>query len=164
MASRAQGGATQSHSSGRPPKQVKLKMTIEAVDRQTGEVTSYSSKQESGEPCDDGKGNLNFKDKTKWGAAVELVFKIENKSGCAMAFADPPIWVAPGNCPKSPSSDPDFQVGNSGELDLTVLDLNGTAASYGYTLRFQSSDSQTGFFLLDPIVINGGGGGFAAEQ
>jgi hypothetical protein len=35
---------------------------------------------------------------------------------------------------------------------------------YGYALRLQSRDSRTGFFLLDPVILNGGGGGFTAEE
>jgi len=158
MASRASAGANPSHSGGRPPKKVKLKLTIEGVDRQTGEITAYSFKQDSGEQCVDRKGDLDFKDKAKWNAAVEIGFKVGNESGCTMAFADTPLWVAAGGCPRSESSDPNFQVvSGSGTMDLTIVDLNGSEGTYGYTLRFKSADSQTGFFLLDPIVINGGG-------
>ncbi|HEV2078515.1 MAG TPA: hypothetical protein VGR19_01270 [Allosphingosinicella sp.] len=160
MATRGSTGATQNHSGGRPPKKVKLKLTIEAVDRETGEVTSYRFKQDSGEPCVNGKGDLDFKDKAKWDAPVEIGFKVDNESGCTMAFADPPLWVARDHCPKSPSSEPDFQVHSAQGLELTVLDLNGAAATYGYALRFQSGESQTGVFLLDPVVTNGGGGGY----
>jgi hypothetical protein len=160
MASTVPSGTTQSHSGGREPKKVKVRLTIEEVDTQTGKVTRFSSKQESGEPCDDGKGNLNFKDKTKWNAAVRIEFKIKNDSGCTMAFAADPLWVAAGSeCPQGPSSQPDFEViPPVGELELTVLDKNETIDGYGYTLRFQSTESKTGFFLLDPIITNGGGG------
>ncbi|HEX8215320.1 MAG TPA: hypothetical protein VF582_07615 [Allosphingosinicella sp.] len=159
MASRVSGGMSQSHSGGRPPKKVKVKFTIEAVDRRTGEVTSYRSKQDGGEPCDDGKGNLDFMDKSKWDAPVEIDIKIDNQSDCTMALAQEPLWVVAGSCPNSPGSEPDFEVlSSNGALDLTLLDRNSKQGTYGYALRFQSSESQTGFFLLDPVIINGGGG------
>lgn len=163
MASTVSGGPAQSHSQGRPPKKVKVKLTIDSVDRQTGKVTGYTPKQESGEPCVDGKGNLDFKDKDKWNAAVQIHFAIKNESGCRMAFASDPFWVAAGSeCPEEPSSQPDeFEVmpGRSA-LELTVMDHNKTSGSYGYALRFESSESTTGYFLLDPIIVNGGGGGY----
>jgi len=161
MASTAPGGATQSHSQGREPKKVKVRLTVEAVDREKGRVTSYTSKQESGDPCDDGKGNLNFKDKEKWNGPVRIEISIKNDSGCVMAFAADPLWVMAGaGCPEEPMYQPgEFQVqSGGGGLELTVLDLNTTSEAYGYTLVFDSADSKTGRFLLDPIVTNGGGG------
>ncbi len=161
MASTVPGGTAQSHSQGRPPKKVKVKLTIEEVDRQDGKVTRFTSEQDGGDPFDDGKGNFDFKDRKKWDAAVQIEVKIKNDSGCTMAFAADPLWVSAGSkCPESPSYEPEeFKVLlGGGPLDLTVLDYNKTADSYGYTLRFESADSRTGYFLLDPVIINGGGG------
>lgn len=163
MASTAPGAPAQSHSQGREPKKVKVKLTIEEVDRETGKVTRFTSKQESGDPFDNGKGDFDFKDKTRWNAAIRIEIQVKNESGCAMAFAADPLWVSAGStCPQSPSFEPDeFQVSPGGSaLDLTVLDHNKTSGDYGYTLRFESADSKTGFFLLDPVISNGGGGGF----
>jgi len=41
---------------------------------------------------------------------------------------------------------------------LSLLDLNQTRGDYSYTLRFKSEQSETGGFLLDPEIRNGGGG------
>lgn len=161
MASTAPGGATQSHTGGREPKKVKLRLTVEEVDRQNGKVTRFTSKQESGEPCDDGKGNLDFKDKEKWDGPVRIEIRIKNDSGCTMAFGTDPLWVMAGpGCPQEPTYEPDeFEVlPCGGALDLIVLDYNRTSGAYGYTLVLESTDSATGRFLLDPIVTNGGGG------
>ena len=162
MASTRPGGAMQTHSGGACTKTVKVRLTIEEVDRQAGKVTRYSSKQESGDHCDDGKGNLDFKDKNKWNGPVEIAFKIKNESGCTMALAADPLWVlSGGGCPEQQAYEPEeFQVvSGTGAMELTVLDLNKIAGAYGYALRFDSADSQTGHFLLDPVITNGGGGG-----
>lgn len=152
----------------RPPRPAHFRVTINEVNRRTGDVIRWSFSDPGNTKSVDKKGNLNFGNTTEW-PGVELAISLINRTRPKikdLQFADDPVLITKGNqCPKNPNQVPgtigrEFKVRGIGKgRKLELDDFNTEPGDYCYTLRFKSLDSETGYFLLDPVISNGGGGG-----
>ncbi len=106
------------------------------------------------------KGDLDFSDTRTWDAPVWIDLDVDTGTYVMKFDEKNPINLVLGaTCPTQDGVQTgEFLLLRAKEHKLTLLDLNQTLGSYSYTLRFKSEQSETGAFLLDPEIRNGGGG------